>query len=190
MNRRLKRLGLALGISAVVITPTALVLSHWMNGGTTGTVHVGIAADAEAAPMSPVTVDTPLFTTTLPAGFTVRRQVNNPTATTALQLVAGGGSSLDQQVAITVATLPTTGLDDVGDYHLRKTDPTYAPATLANKPTGAIVFRTISGPPALTVFQVRGSQYVEVTMSTQGAAIYDQLAASYTQIVTNWNWKQ
>jgi hypothetical protein len=126
----------------------------------------------------------------LPAGFTVKRQVENPASNPQLQLAANTPSITDQQFAATVGTLPMGGLKEIGDYNLRATlTATYAPFTPASLPSGAVAFRTVSGPASFTVFWPHGTHYIELALSTDGGAAQIQLDTTYAQIMANWKWQ-
>lgn len=194
MNRRLKRWGIALGIAIVVITPVVILARHWMDASTTGSVHTGGAAASDpnalaTPPPTPPTITSAYFTATLPSGFTLKRQTTPPSGsgTTLLQVLATSAGTSDQQLAITVGRLPSSGLSAVGDYNLRRTQTsTYRGLNLASAPVGATAFQTISGAPAFNVFSTQGGRYVEVSLSTAGGATLAQLESSYQQLRAQW----
>jgi len=193
MKRWLKRWGIGIAVVLAVLVGAVAVLLHWMNTDNNGTVHVG-KPNAEnttaVTPVLPTDVKTPYFTTLLPGGFTIKRQVETPNATpTLLQMVANGGTN-KQQFAVTVGALPTDGLSGTGDYNLRVTDKTaYAPFSPPNLPAGAVAYRSTSGAAAFTVFWTHGTHYNELAFSSDGEATYDQLLATYSQVMASWNWR-
>jgi|GEM_PF-1173591 len=194
MNRRLKRFCLGVGISAVVITPPAVLLSRWMNSNSTGDVHTGspaastqAVAATSAAP--PASLTTPYFSTTLPQGYVVKRQTKatSNASSILLQVVATSPATQDQQLAITVGNLPSGGLSDLGDYNLRATQTgSYRAFAPTGMPAGAKAFQTASGAPGFTVFSMQGSHYTEVTLSTAGGATLAQLQSAYAQVMGDW----
>lgn len=195
MNTRLKRISIGLGVSAAIVTPAAIALSHWVNGAAMGTAHTGSAAATTTSPLAsvteavPNTLTTPYFSTTLPSGFAVKRQTKASDATAPIQFeaVAMSAPTKDQQLAVTVGNLTSGGLQDIGDYNLRTLQTTsYRSFTTAGMPANARGFQTISGAPGFTVFSTQGSHYIEITMSTDGGATLPQLQAAYAQIMNSW----
>jgi hypothetical protein len=192
---RLVRWAIAGGVIVVFIVTIVLVLKHWMSGSATGTVHTGTptATSQPSLPQAPqtTTVDTPYFSSVLPAGFVIKRnQTSTATPLTELEFSANTDARTGQQVGITIGELPSGGLSNLGDYLARSKDTTtYAPATLPGLPSGAFAFRTVSSPAALAVFWLQGSRYAEVSISTDGSATLDQLQATYQQLISTWQWK-
>jgi hypothetical protein len=193
VKRKLVRWGVILATSMVVLVPTAIVLGRWMTGSSEGTVRTGIPTSQTAPPVAqePVTIDTSFFSTTLPAGFTVKRKVDNPSATPLqLELAANTGSRTDQQFSATIGTMPPDGLSGIGDYNLRSTDTTtYAKIALPNLPSGAVAFHSISGPAALTIFWPRTTHYAEISFTTESGTSQDSLQTTYSSVMAAWSWK-
>jgi hypothetical protein len=190
MSRRKVRL-LAGGTALLLLVASVIALLHWMGGPNTGTVQVGTPKEnVSQHETQSVSVKTSYFTTVLPAGFVIKRQVETPASSALLQLVANTPSATDQQFAATVDTTPGGGIQEVGDYHLRASQTTiYTRFKLANLPTGAVAFKNSSGPAAFTVFWPHGSRYAELSLSTDGLASLDQLEATFSQVVTSWQWQ-
>lgn len=193
MKRRLARWAVPLLALAVLATVSVVAVRSWTNGSADGTVRLGapVAQKQPAVqPSLPMTVNSRYFTTTLPAAFTVKRQTElDPSNPIQLQLVASTDSKIDQQVGITIGTVPSDGLPGLSSYHLRTTDTaTYGTCNPANLPSGAVAFCTISGPAALTIFWPHGVQYAELSLSTEGAATMNALTTVYAQAITDWQW--
>ena len=189
MKSRLRRLGIVLVICIVVLVPALMLLSHWINGSSDGSVHVGAPASQATAPAVPLAIKTTYFTTQLPAGFNLKYQTETPANTTQLQLMAYGGATLPEQFAATVGTIPSDGLAEVGDYNLRTSQTaSYTPFTPTSLPAGATAFRTVSDPAAFTVFWPHGTHYIELTLSTDGGATLDQLQTVFSQVMAQWAW--
>ncbi len=175
MSRRSKRWGITLFIAIVIMVPVAIVLAHWMNGSNTGNVHVGSPADQNTPPAQPIPVKTTYFTTELPAGFSVKRQTETPSAAQILlQLEANTHATQDEQFAATVGNVPTDGFSGIGDYNLRAKD---------------TAFRNVSGAPSFVVFWPHGSHYVEIALSTDGGANLAQLQTIFTGVMAQWQWQ-
>jgi hypothetical protein len=194
MKRKLVRWGIIASVCAVVVIPAIALLSRWMSNSSEGTVQMGTPTPQTTEPEAskePVAVDTSFFSTSLPGGFTIKRKVDNPTANPLqLELAANTSSKTDQQFSATIGTMPVAGLSGIGDYNLRTTDTaTYAKATPPQLPTGAVAFQTISGPAALTIFWARGIHYAELSFTTEGGTSLDSLQATYTHVISAWNWK-
>jgi len=195
MKRRLIRWGVPLLVVALLIAVATIVLTHWMNGGSDGTVHMGTPVaqkqTVNTLPTEPVSVTSSYYTTTLPGGFTVRRQADvTSSGPTLAQFSANTRSETDQQIGITIGRLPSDGLAGVADYHLRTSDTaTYAAFTPAGLPAGALAFRTTQGPAAITIFWPHDALYAELSFSTEGQAASNALLTTYSQVLANWAWK-
>ncbi|HSX05822.1 MAG TPA: hypothetical protein VLF69_05105 [Candidatus Saccharimonadales bacterium] len=195
MRRRLIWWLVGGGLLLVVVLAVGLSTQRWMNGSSTGSVHMGTPLADQSAPATPTqprSVQTQYFTTTLPAGFSIKRQAETPAADQFLaQLVASSTSTQDQQCAVTIGRLPAGGLQALGDYHLRATDAAayqaYAPAYL---PSGASAFRTASGPLSITVFWPHGSVYSELAVSTDTQASLQQLDSTVATAIAAWKWAE
>jgi len=191
VQRRLKRWGVVLGCLLVVFGVAAVLIGRWANGSSAGTAHTGTAATKLQPALAPLSIDTPYFTTQLPGTFTVRDRTETPGAPAVqFRLVANGGTTTDQQFAVTVGTLPSEGLRGIGDYNLRSTQTqSYTPYQPTGLPEGAVAFRASSGPAGCTVFWPHGSRYVALAMSTDGGASLEQLRATYSSAIATWVWK-
>ena len=191
MSTKLKRQLIVGTASLVGIAVGLVVANHWMSSDSTGTVHVSNPSATRAVPTpQPVSLSSTYFSTTLPAGFTIKRQVESSNSDRLYSALALTPSAQDLQVAVTAAQLPSDGLAGVGDYHLRTSQAdTYAPYTLPRAPNGSSVFRTRSGASAFTLFWPHGSIYVELAFSTSGGASLDQLVSAYEQVLSTWQWK-
>jgi len=173
----------------VLVAATIIVLRLWASGPSNGTVHEGkpITTAEDTTPKVPLTVDTAYFTTTLPPGFTIRREADTPGEPILHELVA---ASQHQQFAITVGTLPSGGLKELGDYNLRITKTTdYEPYRPAGMPVEATAFRDTNGLPAFTAFWPHAGQYTEISLSSDGAATAAELFGTFEQSTHNWQWK-
>ncbi len=190
MSRHRKRWLIVAIITTCIIVAAALALKAWMSGSSEGSVHVGSpTTHAARAPSQPLSVSTPYFTTTLPAGFILKRQSPDPTDAASYGVVANTSSGIDRQFAATYAPLPTDGLQGVGDYNLRRTSPTYEPVQIAALPAGAAAFHTVQGSSEITVFWQHETHYLSLSLSTQGSASEQQLQADYVQVMSSWQWK-
>jgi len=192
MNKRLLRWMIAGLITVALLVTGMIAAEHWMTSSATGTVQVGSTTSEVTQPAPKlVQVQASYFSTTLPASFAIKRQTETPNSTTTLlQLMAATPGTTDQQLGVTVGLLPTAGLSDLGDYHLRLTQTnTYARSTMTGLPSGSVAFHTVSGPVALTLFWPHTSQYAEIALSSDGGATLDQLQSSLTQTLKNWQWK-
>ncbi|HSX15678.1 MAG TPA: hypothetical protein VLF40_02720 [Candidatus Saccharimonadales bacterium] len=166
-----------------------IILRLWAGGPSTGTVHEGkpIITAKNEAPKEPLAVDTAYFTVTLPPGFTVRRQSDTPDRPIQLELVASNGH---QQFAVTVGTLPSGGLEGLGDYNLRVTQTAdYEPYRPAGIPIESTAFRNLTGDVGFTDFWPHGSKYAEISLTSDGAATMPELFGTFEQASHNWQWK-
>jgi len=180
--------GVALGC-IVLIVATIIILRLWAGGPSNGTVHEGkpITTAKDETPKVPLAVDTAYFTTTLPPGFTVRRETDTPNDPILLALVMSNGH---QQFAVTVGTLPAGGLEALGDYNLRVTKTTdYEPYRPAGLPIESTAFRNLTGDIGFTDFWPHGSNYAEIALTSDGAATMPELFGTFEQSSHNWQWK-
>jgi len=191
MKRRLRQWGLSIALISIVLIAAVLVIVHWASGASDGAVHVGKPdATTTGAPQGPVISETPYFTTQLPQGYDVKqRSVTPGQAAIQLQLRAYNSHVASEQFAVTVGILPQEGLNGVGDYHLRTSDPGYAHYLPLDMPASAVAFRTTTEPAAFTVFWVHDTDYYEITLSTDDVGLgYAPLQSTYSQVMTHWKW--
>lgn len=192
MKRKLTYWGVGLLAATAIATPAVILLQHWMNSQTSGTVQNGTATSAaqQTAAPAPQTLKTPYFTTSLPSSFVVKQRHETPDDNgVQLRLLAVTNSQTDQQFAVSVGSLPAGGISNLGDYNLRATQTsTYAAYTPPDLPSGAVAFRTTTGPAAFTVFWTHGDRYVELALSADGSSAYQPLETTFQQIMTNWQW--
>lgn len=187
MSRRVKIWGISLLALGLVVTTTVMLVRHWADTSSDGTVHTGKPAPIAPAPKEPLSLDTSYFTTHLPPGFTLKREEVTPSSPIQLQLVA---TNTHQQFAVTVGNLPSDGLKGIGDYNLRVTKTTdYEPYRPAGMPVEATAFRDTTGLPAFVAFWPHGSQYTEIALSSDGADNAGQLFATFEIATHDWQWK-
>jgi hypothetical protein len=191
MSKR-KVLVVASGAVLLLIVIGVAVLAHWMSGSSTGDVHVGKPIpNAPAAPTHTLDIKNSYFTTTLPAGFNLKRQAETPTSDPLLQLMAATSSTVDEQFTASYSQTPPSGMTSAGDYNLRASQTgTYRRFAPKDLPAGATAFQTISGPPSLVVFWPHGGHYLELSISTDGSASFDKLQAVFSQVMSTWQWQQ
>jgi hypothetical protein len=191
MSKKRKIWFAVLGVALLAIVTIALLLQHWMNTNNTGTVHVGTPTpNSPVAPTQPLAIQTSYFTTTLPAGFSLKRQSETPSGDPQLQLLAATPSTVDEQFSAGYSQIPSGGLTSVGDYNLRASQTsTYTPYTPKDLPAGAKAFRTVSGPPSFVVFWPHTNHYAELAVSTDNSATLDQLQTVFSQVINSWQWK-
>jgi hypothetical protein len=178
-------------ICLAVALPPGIYAEHWLSGSSTGTASVGHPTGTIAQHQEPVMVTTSLFSTLLPAGFHIKRQLETPNGNLhQLELVAYGGTNLGLQFAATVGVVPSDGLQGIGDYNLRTTQrASYSLVTPVSLPAGAHAFQSTTGPASLTVFWPHGNRYVELAFTTDSGASYSQLEAVYAEVLANWSWQ-
>jgi len=191
MKQRLRRWGIPLGVIVLLILGGMLILQHWTTSESDGTVHVGDPSTpaSQVTPM-PVPVKTSYFTTVLPAGFSIKRNEEHPSNPQILaNVLAYGGTNNAISVGITIGSLPSGGLSEVGDYNLRvhQTN-TYTRTSSAGMPAGATAFRVSSGQPGLTIFEQHGTHYAEIAVGTDSGAPYEQIETIYRQLQSAWQW--
>src|SRR5262249_45649806 len=132
-------------------------------------------------------IDNAYFHTTLPGGFTVRREADTPGAPILHELVVG---NQHQQFAVTIGTLPQDGLEGLGDYHLRVSQPAnFEPYRPAGVPVDSTGFRATAAPPAFVIFWPHGASYAEIALTSDGASTMPELFATFEQSSHNWQWK-
>jgi len=190
MSTRVKRRVIVLAVICLVIGIAILLFNKWEGGSATGRVHTGTPTTTTTPVAPPLAVTNHYFSTVLPAGFSLKRQIENSSSSDSLvSLVATTGSDLSEQFAATVGTIPPSGIQGVGDYNLRATQTsTYQPYTPVDLPPGAVAFRTSSGAPAFTVFWPHTNVYIELSFSSDGGASLEQLVLVYEQVLHSWKW--
>lgn len=139
---------------------------------------------------SALPINTAYFTTTLPAGFRIKTQTENATATDVLQIVATQNNSNGQQIGISLATLGNDGLRGVSAYNLRIRDPaTYRLIEFGGMPADVPTFYNRSDTHyGITGFWVRNGLYASIAVS---GAIGDEPAINqnYLFVLNNWRWR-
>ena len=189
MTKRKKRWIIALGSLVVVIMAGAVLLSHWLQASSTGSVRVGRPTPQPTQTPESLRIMNRYFGTELPAGFNLKRQAISDSPDSLLNLVATTSSSQDEQFAVTIGALPAGGLAGLSDYNLRVTKPAdYTSYIVAGLPAGAVAFRTVNSPAAFTVFWPHGTEYAEIALSTDSAATLEQLNTVFEHAKSNWKW--
>lgn len=192
MTRRVK-LGGALLLTLVVLLAGMLALWRWASRPADGTLQTKTPVVEQPDPFGfeaqdeTVNVQNSYFSASLPAGFKVKRQTETPESPRVFQLAA---TNKHQQLAVTVATLSTSGLAGVGNYNLRVKNTTqYQPYSLEILPPAAAAFRATEGPPAFAAFWPYGDYYVEIALTSDGGATLDELVANFDQTIRTWQWR-
>lgn len=166
----------------------AVALSVWSNDPAEGTIHTGkpAAAAQTAAPATPLSIDTTLFVTTLPAGFA--QKDTSPSTTEVAVRVLATNAGTRQQVGISGGTLPGEGLSGVADYNLRtKSTAEYKRSTVTTLPAGTTAFEDTAGS-MVTLFWPHSGKYVSITVSGSPGntrELYDTLSKT----LHYWQWK-
>ncbi len=189
MTKRRKILGVGLLACLLIISVSILLVRHWAAGPNDGTIHIGRPTTPVTAPVSnePVPLTTAYFISQLPHDFAIKRQADTPGQPVQLRLVA---TSKTQQFAVTIGTLPSTGVAGLADYNLRATQTAdYTGYRPAGMPVAATGFRTTAEPAELTFFWPYGTRYAEISLSTDAGAPYAQLFTTFEQVSHNWQWK-
>ncbi len=190
MSSKRKRWLILILVAALLVGVAIYILLRLMDTTSNGTVHVG-APPSDQQTAQPLNIDTPYFSTLFPAGFSLKRQTATPAAAqTHLQLLAATSGADGQSAAFTVGEMPSGGMTEVGDYHLRAAQTSsYQPYFPANLPAGAKAFRTASAPAAFTVFWSHAGQYYLLAFTSDASDTYGQLLQTYLQVIAAWQWK-
>jgi hypothetical protein len=193
VSRKLVKASVAASIVLALFTPAFVLLHTWMSESAKGTVRTGAPIMHQQSPQTytPLKLDTPYFTASLPGNFTLKRQNTLGQAGPILfQLSANTDSTTDQQFGATIGAMPAEGLPGISDYKLRITDTArYTKYTFTGQPENMVAFHTIGTPAALTVFWVHGERYGELSVSSDGAASQTALENTLRSVVKSWNWK-
>ncbi|HSX06182.1 MAG TPA: hypothetical protein VLG92_00490 [Candidatus Saccharimonadia bacterium] len=190
MSRRVRIFVTALS-ACVIFVPAIVIIQRWANSEATATLTKTTQTHPQTRPIStPLSLTTAYFSATLPGGFTIRSQTETATdPRVQLRLVASTDSYIDQQFAVTRGSMPSDGLRGIADYNLRATDTAiYTRFTPPNLPAGGQAFRNTQDPAAITLFWPRSGYYAELAFSTSGGASFDQLQATYRQMMQSWQW--
>lgn len=194
MNRRLKFWLIALAICVIVIVPAVMVLRSWMNSDSSGTVKVGRPVSPTAAPdAQPVDITNAWFAANLPAGFTIKRQQNNPQDPTeqyGVDALTGDGTQTEMTIAY--GPMPA-GLNGLSAYQLRATHTSdYTPYTLPGMPAGSVAYRDLNNPyssAAFVVFWPHGGSCATIALTGGLGATLGQLNTNFGQLIASWKWK-
>lgn len=173
-------------IFLILFAVAVYIFVQWANQPNTRTVSVA-STSSDSAPMDQ-TVDTPLYTFTLPANFRVETSTH-PTIATTSQLTAYEKQGNGIQVGITTNSLPPEGLNAVADY-LYRTKNTDLYQTRQDSPfSDARSFIRTDGTKEVSNFIVHAPLYVSITVSSNAANI-DQIKEVEANISASWEWKE
>lgn len=190
MNKKWKIWLSVVGMLALYVVAGVLQLEQWMTSENTALLHPETpAVTVPAIAPQLLTIKNDYFTTTLPADFSMKRQDEALTSDPLLQLLATTPSTTDEQFTASYSLLPAGGIASTGDYNLRASQTnTYTPVTLKDLPVGSSAFQTLRGPISIVVFWPHGNHYIEMAVSTDGAASFDQLQMIFSQVMHSWQW--
>lgn len=179
-RKRLSIFLIVLGCCFVI----GIFFSRWANKSVSTPVFVpNAAADADAQ-ASYQLLNTTYFVTKVPSGFRIE-QSRPPGNQTRLNVVAFSITD-GEQVAFVTDLLPSGGLTNVGDYHLRTSDTVdYAPLSSTSFPAGSVGFQSTSATAMDTVFMTHAGRYVSVTVS-DGAS--SELFSLLKSTLGYWSW--
>lgn len=182
------RVWISVSLTLFVIIVIWLLFAHWTHTESIGNVTVGEAIQQDPKAEQPLMIITPYFKTTLPAGFSEKTRTESPGSSgTLLQLLAIGGTNRQQNIAITVGSIPSEGIGGVGDYNLRQSTPdSYERFSPPDLQKDTVAFRATRDTPGFVVFWTYDSRYYELNLSGSNATTLSQLQDSYLQIVNSW----
>lgn len=188
MKRNVKLLSISGGV--LIMASLSLIMWSWAQESAIGTVSIGTHTTTPSSNSNiPSAVSTPYFSTKLSAGFTVKRQAEKPTQAILFTLTASKTTPIDEQFSTTIGTLPTGGIQELGDYILRTAEPaTYERVDIASLPMGTVAFRNSSSPLELTIFWPHQTNYAEVSCSSSGGATSTELETVCKNVLDTWTW--
>ncbi len=178
---------LYLGGSVLVMGSMGFTVWQWTRGSAQGTVRVGSPSNSITSPQNSLRIATTYFSTSLPASFAIKHQQDTPTQAILFSLLAATSSTIDEQIAIRVGTIPTGGMQENADYNLRTANHAmYKQVTLTQLPTGVSAFRSST---ELTVFLPHNTRYAQISCSSSGGTSYSTIETLCLGSVNAWEWR-
>lgn len=176
---------LFLGSSIVVTLLAGGALHYWATQAVSVRPVARHGADTPTASVNTV-LATAYYTVTIPDAYTLREQHDDDgkvvSSLLATKSTQGGG-----QLAITIAELPSGGLNEAADIiSRRERENLYDEAMLDGMPAGAIVFRSRQSN-EVGVFWPYGNHYASVVLSNNGVGS-DQANGHLTDMLRSWRW--
>jgi hypothetical protein len=164
----------------------ALWFVHWSSQPAQTTIHVADAS-MPAAKLQPSyqPLRSKLFASEVPYGWVIH--VTTDTAALTQITSFPNGSSLDSgQIAVTIDSLPPSGLSGVPDFNLRKTTPETYETQTTSLPGVSVLFLDKNTTSAYTAFLLHGGRYATVSASQ-----FDTLPEAYAMlkhVIEMWKW--
>lgn len=130
------------GSSVVVAAVGGLIFYHWAVQPVTVKPGTGVGMSPSEDSKS-TSFKTSYYTATIPAAYTIRELKDTDEGAVLSSLMATKSSQESGQLAITVTSLPSGGINEVADIRLRRerTD-VYQSSSLVGLPTDVAVFRS------------------------------------------------
>lgn len=183
----MKRKVIILATIVICISIGLVALWRWASGPVESTITANPPQQSTANTLQQM--DTEYFYTHLPTDYRVEKEskLQGPL----VRISATQQTAKGLQVGITSAVLPTGGIQEVADYHLRTTQKElYATLDLSPLPQYSKAFITTPGttPIQVTVFMEHAGHYASVTVSSYSNT-KDMVIQRLQQIIADWNWK-
>ncbi|MFO0882166.1 MAG: hypothetical protein U0491_01835 [Candidatus Saccharimonadales bacterium] len=185
-----KKRWVIIGIGAVLVSALVAALIIMFHAPSKSVVKQPTQQSETVKNPDPIPITTAYFSTTLPPGFAIKSQEENPNSQDLLQLVATKTHSNGQQIAINVATMGPDGINGVASYNLRAKNPAqYTPVEFGGMPIGVESFYSQTASVyEITGFWPKGNLYASISVS--GApGDRDTINKLYSQVLDGWRWR-
>lgn len=179
----------ALGVAAMLLIVLICIFYYLYHTPTSSKINNPAPDDVAKSEPSDEKLETGYFTSVLPSGYSVTEQHENGEIRELLQLVANKPTPRGQQIAITVDMLPKMGIDEVGNYSMRKKNPDlYFPIEFGGMPAGVPTFWNQSSDTySIVGFWYTDSLYASIAVS--GVVTEKQkINQDYMKILDSWQW--
>lgn len=176
-------------VAISIIIVSLIILYRWANTSQSVTPTVLPIADKEGySDNNQLAISTQYYSTTIRGSYRVLQRDSKGSGQVLDRFIATTSGTADKcQLAVTIAILPSDGLQGVADVNYRMTRPElFAVINLEAAPEGSLVFRG-SSPDELDVFMVYDTRYAAIALSsTEGGGT--KCGDSMSSVLDAWRW--
>lgn len=177
-----------IGILSVLILAIVIMVGriiYWANQPSVTSISSPTVRITEPE-LQPTPLDTPFFSTLIPAGYTTQNN-SNPDDPTSLQLLAYKTGVNGTDIGFTSNLLPSDGIYGIADYKLRRSEGSGYSLIPPDGFSGAeYVFRKTKEKPEMTAFIVHENRYLTVAITGGTESLQ---AEQLQQVLANLSWK-
>lgn len=172
-----------------VLLVSVVVVYFWANQSQSVVPQAQPTTNQTTAPdTSQLAISTQYYNTVVSGSFRVLQRESKPSDQILDRFIAVSTTFSDKcQLAITIVSLPSDGLQGVADVHYRISNPDlFSKVDLTFAPEGSLVFRG-NKPDELDVFMLHGDHYASVALSsTDGGST--KCGDAMPSILDKWHW--